>query len=115
MALICDTGLTPGRVVRQHLDRLGLLAPLQAELFSDEVGAPKPDERIFRSALSELGVAARGAVHVGDLRRTDVARTRKVGMTSVRLSASHDDATSLPDADHVVDSHAALCDLLGVG
>jgi putative hydrolase of the HAD superfamily len=115
MALICDTGLTPGRVVRQHLDRLGLLAPLQAQLFSDEVGIPKPDERIFRSALAALGVAARGAIHVGDLRRTDVAGARNVGMISVRLSASHDDATSLPDADHVVDSHASLWELLGIG
>jgi putative hydrolase of the HAD superfamily len=115
MALICDTGLTPGRVVRRHLDRLDLLEPLQAQLFSDEVGVPKPDERIFRSALAALGVTARGSVHVGDLRRTDVAGARNIGMTSVRLFATHDDATSLPDADYVIDSHASLWEVLGVG
>ena len=41
-ALICDTGLTPGRVVRAHLERHGLLAHLDVQVFSDEEGVPKP-------------------------------------------------------------------------
>ncbi|MBS1104932.1 MAG: HAD-superfamily hydrolase, subfamily variant 1 [Deltaproteobacteria bacterium] len=113
-ALICDTGLTPGRVVRKHLARVGLLDGLRAQLFSDEVGVPKPDARIFRAALAALGVAARGAVHVGDLLRTDVAGARNVGMQSVRLRATHDDATELPEADHVAASHAELRAIFGV-
>lgn len=114
-ALICDTGLTPGRVVREHLARLGMLDGLRAQLFSDEVGVPKPDARIFRAALGALGIDAAGAVHVGDLRRTDVAGARGVGMTSVRLRAVYDDPAALPEADRVADSHAALRALLGVG
>jgi putative hydrolase of the HAD superfamily len=113
-ALVCDTGLTPGRVVREHLARLGLIPGLRAQLFSDEVGVPKPNPRIFHAALGALGVRAAGAVHVGDLRRTDVAGARGVGMTSVRLSAAHDDAVALPEADHVAASHAELRALLGV-
>lgn len=114
-ALICDTGLTPGHVVRQHLLRLGLLRGLRAQLFSDEVGVPKPDARIFRAALEALGLPASGALHVGDLRRTDVAGARGVGMRSVRIRAVHDDAVDLPEADHVVASHAELRELLGIG
>jgi putative hydrolase of the HAD superfamily len=113
-ALVCDTGLTPGRVVRQHLARLGLLEGLRAQIFSDEVGVPKPHERIFRAALGALNVAASGALHVGDLLRTDVAGARNVGMGSVRLRAAHDDATRLPEADHVAASHAELRAILGV-
>jgi len=113
-ALICDTGLTPGRVVREHLARLGLLEGLRAQIFSDEVGVPKPHERVFRTALGALGVAASGAFHVGDLLRTDVAGARNVGMRSVRLRAAHDDATLLPEADHVAASHAELRVILGV-
>jgi putative hydrolase of the HAD superfamily len=113
-ALVCDTGLTPGRVVREHLARLGLLPGLRAQLFSDEVGVPKPSPRIFHAALSALGVEPGGAVHVGDLRRTDVAGARGVGMASVRLRAANDDAAPLPEADHVADSHAELRELLGV-
>jgi putative hydrolase of the HAD superfamily len=114
-ALICDTGLTPGRVVRQHLARLGLLAGLRAQLFSDEVGVPKPSPRIFQAALEALGVRAAGAFHVGDLRRTDVAGAREVGMGSIRLRAVFDDPADLPEADRVVSSHAELRVTLGVG
>jgi putative hydrolase of the HAD superfamily len=65
-ALVCDTGLTPGRVVRRHLDLQGLLSGLDVQVFSDEVGVPKPDPRVFRAALEPLGVAPERALHVGD-------------------------------------------------
>ncbi|HKK51696.1 MAG TPA: HAD family hydrolase [Myxococcota bacterium] len=113
-ALICDTGLTPGRVVRKLLDGHGLLAPLAETIFSDEWSLPKPHPRVFEAALEALGVEARDAVHVGDLRRTDVAGARGVGMRTIRLKASHDDTTAYPEADHVAGSHAEVLDLLGL-
>ncbi len=111
-ALICDTGLTPGRVVRRHLERLGMLDALQVQIFSDEVGVPKPHGRVFRSALAPLGVVAERALHVGDLRRTDVQGARVAGMATVRIRATHDDTTDLAEADWVVQSHAELRELL---
>jgi putative hydrolase of the HAD superfamily len=114
-ALVCDTGLTPGRVVRRHLGRLGLLEHLEVCVFSDEIGVPKPDPRAFRAALDPLSVCPGNAVHVGDLRRTDVAGARNVGMGAVRLRARHDDLSELPEADAVVDSHAELLAVLGLG
>lgn len=113
--LVCDTGLTPGRVVRRLLDRLGLLAPMQELAFSDEVGAPKPDPRPFRAALDPLGVAPENVLHVGDLRRTDIAGARALGMQTVRIRARHDDVGDGPEADWVVDSHHELAELLGLG
>jgi putative hydrolase of the HAD superfamily len=113
-ALVCDTGLTPGRVVRRHLAARGLLPGLAVQVFSDEVGFPKPDARAFRAALRPLGVAPEDTLHVGDLRRTDVAGARALGMTTVRIRDRHDDVTPLPEADHVVGSHAELAELLGV-
>lgn len=111
-ALICDTGLTPGRVVRRHLDRLGLLEHLEVCVFSDEIGAPKPDSRLFHAALDHFGVEPERAIHVGDLRRTDVAGARAVGMSTIRIRALNDDRSDLPDADVVVESHAELLGLL---
>ncbi|MBW2268887.1 MAG: AAA family ATPase [Deltaproteobacteria bacterium] len=113
-ALICDTGLTPGRVVRRHLDAHHLLQGLAVQVFSDELGVPKPDARTFRAALEPLGVPPEHALHVGDLRRTDVAGARALGMTTVRIRARHDDASDLADADHLVESHAELAELLGL-
>jgi len=113
-ALVCDTGLTPGRVVRELLAGLDLLAPLEVLVFSDEVGVPKPHPRAFRRALEGLGVEADAAVHVGDLRRTDVAGGRGVGMGTVRLRGHLDDRSAHPEADAVADDHRSVRRLLGV-
>ena len=55
-ALICDTGYSPGRVVRQLLQREGLLELLEVLIFSNEAGVPKPNSRIFQAALDPLRV-----------------------------------------------------------
>jgi FMN phosphatase YigB (HAD superfamily) len=109
-ALICDTGFTPGRVVRQLLDRVGLLELLPVTVFSDEVGVPKPHPRAFAAALEGLGVGVRGAVHVGDLRRSDIAGARAAGMGSIRITLHNDDGeeTLGPNAG-VIDCGAAGC------
>ncbi|HVW27840.1 MAG TPA: HAD family hydrolase [Polyangiaceae bacterium] len=134
-ALICDTGFTPGRVVRRLLARTGLLPLLEVTIFSEEVGVPKPDVRAFDAALAALGVSAAGAVHVGDLRRSDIAGARAANMGSVRFAGHHDDADEgpgpnagvidcaaagcaprcpRPEADAVIRSYAELCPLLGL-
>jgi putative hydrolase of the HAD superfamily len=79
------------------------------------VGVPKPEGRAFRAALDPLGIAPEDALHVGDLRRTDVAAgARSLGMQSARIRARNDDVCELAEADYVVDSHAELAALLGV-
>jgi len=114
LALVCDTGFTSASGVRRLLDSAGLLEWLDAHAFSDEAGVPKPHPKIFESALSTLGVEPRRALHVGDLRRTDVAGARALGMRTVRIRWAHDDASEHPDADAVVDSHAELRELFGL-
>ena len=110
LALVCDTGFSPGRVVRQMLARGGLLEFLDVQIFSDEVGVPKPHARMFEAALGPIGTAPTAATHVGDLRATDVAGGRSFGMGTLRIRAAYDDCSDHPDADAVVDSHV---DLLG--
>lgn len=109
-ALICDTGFTPGRVVRSLLDRVGMLQHLEVAIFSNEIGVPKPHARAFASALSALGTTATGAVHVGDLRRSDVAGAQAAGMTAVRFRGHHDDSDETPSARAgVISCDAAGC------
>jgi FMN phosphatase YigB (HAD superfamily) len=130
VALICDTGFSPGRVVRQLLERVGLLQHLEVQIFSDEIGVPKPHPHAFHAALRGLGVEPQRAVHVGDLRRSDIAGARDVGMTSARytglsndgdvhagasgagvidcMGAGCDPPCPRPEADVVVNSHADL-------
>jgi len=104
-ALICDTGLTPSRVVREALRRHGLA--LDHYFFSDEVGVPKPDPRIFSAALLAAGAEPHTAVHIGDLRRTDVAGARATGMGSIRFAGVHDDGW-LPEDCQAEEADAVL-------
>ncbi|MGH2997228.1 MAG: HAD-IA family hydrolase [Gaiellaceae bacterium] len=49
-----------------HLEAAGLRHRFAAVVTSAGAGVPKPDPRIFVSALERLGVPARRALHVGD-------------------------------------------------
>jgi putative hydrolase of the HAD superfamily len=111
-ALVCDTGFSPGRIVRRFLEQHGLLELLEVQVFSNEAGRTKPHPSLFRAALEPLGVEPADAIHVGDLRRTDVAGARGVGMASVRIRSIYDDDSEHPEADAVVDSHAHLLEIL---
>ncbi|MGH2708260.1 MAG: HAD family hydrolase, partial [Actinomycetota bacterium] len=104
-ALICDTGLTPSRVVREALRRHGLA--LAHYFFSDEFGVPKPSPRIFSAALVAIGVEPPTAVHIGDLSRTDVAGARTAGMASIRFAGVHDDGW-LPEDCQAEEADAVL-------
>lgn len=115
LGIICDVGMTPSTTLRRQLERQGLLELFDHWSFSDEVGWYKPAAAIFEHALAGLGVEPARAVHVGDLRRTDVAGARAMGMTAVRYRGIADDADDAhPDADIVCDHHAELPDLLGL-
>ncbi len=114
LALVCDTGFTPGRVVRTLLEENGLLEYLEVLCFSDEVGVPKPGPDIFSKALAELGVRPPEAVHIGDLRRTDIAGAHNVGMRAIRFRGVHDDRSDAPEARVVMDRHEDLLEILDI-
>jgi FMN phosphatase YigB (HAD superfamily) len=85
LAVVCDSGLTPGRVLRQVLDSYGLTSHFGSLFFSDEHGFCKPDPRAFHTALDAIGVPPGKAVHVGDIQRTDVAGAHHAGLLAVHF------------------------------
>jgi putative hydrolase of the HAD superfamily len=115
IGIICDVGLSPSVILRRHLDRHGVLGHFDHWSFSDEVGVYKPAPAIFDHALGGLGgVAAERAVHVGDLKATDVAGARRAGMGTVRYRGDNDDGDADgEDADVVIDDHVDLLAALG--
>jgi putative hydrolase of the HAD superfamily len=106
VAMICDTGWSPGRVVRRLLADHGVV--FSGWAFSDEVGQPKPSPSMFSAALAQIGVRADEAVHVGDLKRTDVAGARGAGMRAIRFRGAFDDPADLPDAPVIIDELSSL-------
>ena len=115
IGIICDVGAVASDQLRLWLEELDVLGLVDHFSFSDEVGVFKPDQRIFRHALEGLGVATPAqAIHVGDLRRTDVAGARGIGMTSVRYTGGREDTEEgHAEADHVIADHLEILDLLG--
>lgn len=82
------------------IERIGLGSYFSAVAISRQVGAMKPDPRIFRHALERLGVAADEAVMVGDSVKHDIVGAHAVGMKAIwaDLDSSHDNAAERPDA-----------------
>jgi HAD superfamily hydrolase (TIGR01549 family) len=114
VGLVCDTGFTPGRVVRRLLEEAGLADHLEVLGFSDEVGVPKPGGEIFAKVLAELGVRPPEAVHVGDLKRTDIAGAHDMGMHAARFKGVHDDKSDFVEAEVVIDDHRQLLEVIGL-
>ncbi len=100
LGVISDTGLTPGRVLRQVMSRDSLLSYFDALTFSDELGMAKPQPEAFLRTLDTLDVDPEAAAHIGDLPETDLLGARGVGMKAVLfLGVSHrEDGRPLADA-----------------
>ena len=86
LAVISNTMRTPGEVVRQVLDKAGLLSLFRVLTFSDECGIRKPAQAIFLRTLKDLGVPAEHAVHVGDDSILDIEGARDVGMAAIQVT-----------------------------
>jgi len=114
IGLVCDTGFSSGRVVRQLLTDQGLAGNIEVFCFSDEVGVPKPGNEIFAKALAEVGARPPEAVHVGDLKRTDIAGAHDIGMHAVRFRGVHDDRADATEAECVIDRHDQLLECIGL-
>lgn len=112
LGIVCDVGFTGGALLRELLAEKGLLAYFSGWAFSDEVGHYKPAPQIFEVALTALEARPQAALHVGDLRRTDVAGAAALGMSTARYRALHDDPQPGVEADVVIDSHRELLDLV---
>ncbi len=74
-----DSRLLPvceGLGISQHFERI---------VMSGSAGYAKPDPRIFRLALRELGANADEALHIGDSEPNDVQGARAAGIRALRI------------------------------
>jgi FMN phosphatase YigB (HAD superfamily) len=113
IGIVCDVGFSGGALLRDLLAREGLLRHFDGWSFSDETGHYKPAPQAFEAALASLGARPEETMHVGDLRRTDIAGAAALGMGTVRYRGMHDDAEpGGAEADFVVDSHLELVEIV---
>ena len=94
---------------RRKLRALGIEEIFAVVAISGEVGAAKPDGRIFLQALDRLGVAPTDSWHVGDSLARDVGGARAAGMQAVWLNRTGLQRTAAdPPPDLEISSLAEL-------
>ncbi|MBI4565642.1 MAG: HAD family hydrolase [Planctomycetes bacterium] len=116
LALICNTGRTPGKVLRDLLHRMGLRNFFDALFFSDELRQRKPAPSVFQKALFRLGVPPGESLHLGDRIESDLAGARNAGMITTHLRRPGGNVAPDGVADHVIADlreFPALLDRLG--
>jgi HAD superfamily hydrolase (TIGR01549 family) len=100
IGLICNTGYTGGRVLRQVLAQRGLIGHFEVLTFSNEHGFVKPHPAIFHDTLAALSVPPDSAVHIGDTEEMDIAGAQAAGMYSARyLPEGDNDGAVVSQAD----------------
>jgi len=108
LALLSNTMRTPGVVLRQVLERLGVGGFFAHTTFSDEIGVRKPDPEIFALTLRALQVDAAEAVHVGDDPILDVLGARRAGLRVIQVTSASLKSLGAQRPDAAIPSLATL-------
>lgn len=87
------------------LDRLGLGRFFDVVVYSQEVGAEKPEPLIFERTLTRLGLSPGAVLHVGDRAMEDVEGALGVGMRALLLDreGGEGDVRTLADIVNIID------------
>ncbi|ANO52344.1 HAD family hydrolase [Woeseia oceani] len=96
-----------------NLDKIGIRHLFHDVVTAAEVGAAKPDKRIFAAACKRAGVQANEILHVGDHPELDVHGARAVGMQAAwvnRVGSAWPEGMLSPDI--TVSTIEALADWL---
>jgi putative hydrolase of the HAD superfamily len=74
----------------EWLGPAGIMELVDGVVTSAEVGAPKPNTRVFERALAIAGVEPQEALHVGDKVDNDVEGARAAGVRGILLQREGD-------------------------
>ncbi len=112
IAIISDTGFSPGRHLRVVLEKEGFLAHFSALTFSDETGIAKPQRGMFERTAEKLGVAPHELWHIGDLEPTDVVGAHQVNSKAGLFTGVNNRYAETTRADYVLPSWRHFLEVL---
>jgi putative hydrolase of the HAD superfamily len=92
-----------GRVQRAKLERAFLTDALPDVFLSGEVGAQKPDARIFQAALAHVDRAPEDVLHVGDDPERDIVGAARLGLATCWVSHGRTWPAGLPPPTFTVE------------
>jgi putative hydrolase of the HAD superfamily len=100
IGLISNTGRTPGSVLRDILDALGLASSIDVMVFSNEHGQCKPQPSIFEELRRGLDMSYDEMMFVGDNLYVDVHGAQRCGMRGVHFVPAQRGTAVAPHFDH---------------
>ena len=108
LAVVSDAIHSPGRCLREWLERHRLLRHFGAFAFSDEVGRSKPHPDMFNRAAAGLAVEVGEMLHIGDREHNDVRGPHALGMKAILFTATRGRDRAGSSADAVCERAADL-------
>jgi len=112
IALISDTGISPGTSLQKLMDRFGFTESFNVLTFSDVVGVSKPQAPMFERTAVNLGVAPSELLHIGDLEGTDIAGALAIGAKAALFVGENDASQEGTRAHYVFHSWREFVALL---
>jgi len=100
IGLISNTGRTPGSVLRDVLESMGLARSIDVMVFSNEHGECKPRPSIFAKLHSLLGLEPSEIAFVGDNLYVDVFGAQQSGMKGIHFRPEQRGMAVAPLVDH---------------
>ena len=89
LGLICNTGRSPGKVLRKLLEYYQILEYFDFLTFSDELKIRKPDPKVFRFTLKKLKSEPSHSIHIGDELKIDVRGAKDAGMIAIHFNKTN--------------------------
>jgi len=89
IGLISNTGVTPGSIISEVLERYEILQYFDETIYSDETGYFKPHPKMFEIPLEKFNCKPQNAIHVGDMLETDVRGAKEYNMLAVWFNDSN--------------------------
>ena len=94
------------------LRRIGLADLFVTQISARNVGAAKPDAKVFRAACEHLRLQPEPVLHIGDHPVQDILGAARIGMQTVWINRTGEQWRDEPGADYVVTSLERVLDLL---
>jgi putative hydrolase of the HAD superfamily len=108
LAIVSDAIVSPGRCLRQLLEKHAIRKYFTGFAFSDEVGHSKPHRSMFESAARQLGVQFEEMVHIGDRDHNDIQGPHALGMKAVLFTATRAMDKNKTQADAICTDYRQL-------
>lgn len=112
LAVISDAIFSPGRYLRQLLEKHDMLQYFDYFVFSDEIGHSKPHPGLFDAVANHFDIQVDEIVHIGDRPHNDIGGPHAVGARGLLLTVVKDRPLDGHVPDAVCDDYAKLADVL---